>query len=192
MTTIIQANPHNDTLKWIFYIGLAGAVYWYLQATLLKNTVTAGGFSLLEWWNSLWQGDQAAPKVYDSHGCDLSIASWCQSLGHCVPTGLTCPNLDTKPWVPPVRAKDSQGCLVGLEQWCSVAGMCVNNTFWSEGLCEPDRSPPVVDYPVIQVNDMCYYQGMPVLNVPPGTDCSSAIAVMCQRFGKNSKWCGMV
>lgn len=140
--------------------------------------------------------DPVKPIVYDSHGCEVGLMEWCETLKHCMPLGLTCPR-DVEPVDPPKPHFDEHGCEIGKQVWCPSLAVCT-----TEGLRDPaffenvcviheDEEEEIVK----QLNDQCYYKGFPVLNVPPGTNCAQAINIMCDRFGPGTfngkNWCEM-
>lgn len=105
------------------------------------------------------------PYTLDAHGCRSDIQRWCPTDNACRDKAIQCsPVVDTS---------------------------CPDGRSWNGYFCEYNLPviPPVdPNPPVIRVGDMCYKNGYP-LNVPLGTSCEDALAVMCQRFGPGSKWC---
>jgi len=110
----------------------------------------------------------APAYTLDVHGCRSDIQHWCPTDGFCKDIAQTC----SLPPAPKVTCWDGSEALYGY-------------------LCPVDTSglDPIVDEPqVYRIGGMCYKNGYP-LNVPQGTDCADAFAVMCQRFGPGSKYC---
>lgn len=183
---------------------LAGAVYVaYRFLSGNQVSATSGENGPCGGWQGLpgllcnlgvWTTGYKAPTgdslvtTTDNHGCLTGITEWCDTLKHCQPVGLTCPR-PSRPYQPEYEY-DSHGCKVGIEQFCDVTNQCLDKNVYSENFCKvhEDLDPA----PVTRISDMCYFQGEPVLTVPPGKSCDSAIADMCKRFGPDSKWCGMV
>lgn len=143
------------------------------------------------WTTGYQEKEDRVPTTFDDHGCATAYQEFCQTLNSCIPKGLTCPT-GARPYTP-VYELDEHGCKKGLETHCDVLQKCLMNEVYEDSFC--NIADGRGQAPVRQLNDQCFYKGLPVLNVPPGTDCQSAMAVMCDRFGPGvhagKDWCFM-
>lgn len=142
------------------------------------------------WTTGYSYQDDKIPTSHDEHGC-TDFQTWCGQLNSCIQVGTTCPS-PSRPYTP-VYEMDEHGCKKGVETFCDVLDKCLNNEVYSSSFCNIEDGRG--ESPTRQINDQCYFRGLPVLNVPPGTDCSSAMSVMCDRFGpgvhQGKDWCLM-
>ena len=162
-------------------LGLIGLGGIYMLGKLQESIVDKAFGGL--WSGIFGTGDD--PISYDIHGCPVGVSTWCASLGHCVPIGLTCPTGTVKndPYHP---TTDPAGCTPGMS-WCEKQGHCVADYIITPSYCDPSYVPPwqqPTDDPVYipgQV-DVCYWPNGDPLTVPPGKDCQEAVDDMCYRF----------
>lgn len=141
---------------------LAGGLYLAYQ---VMRSDPLGGIG--SWWDSLWQTGTDAPIETQTQ--------WCESLGRNIDPALTCPT-KLEPLVYPVHVPCDPGFYHGND------GVCIRIP----------GTEPIEAAPIERISDMCYFNGEPVLTVPPGMSCEQGLQDMCNRFGPGSRYCGMV
>lgn len=172
-------------------IGVIGLGAWYMLGKMMQGTVTAAGTAFCDtlptWFRNLTGAcpEDEPTRTFDPHGCEEGVTSWCSSLKHCVPLGLTCPtNLTPSPVIVPTT--DPRECSLGMS-WCEKQKHCVADYLTTQDYCDPEYVPPWQQppddpghYPGLV--DVCTWPNGDPLTVPPGMDCVEAVESMCNRF----------
>ena len=174
--TLTRQGFSSDTIMIVLLAALGAAIYFaYKTGDVIGKELDKS------WWCRFTGiGCPVAPvtpdpvKRYDSHGCEIGMSTWCQSLTHCVPTGLTCPPV----YVPAPIVSPIPTCELGWHP--DENNICVKYP-WNE---------PAPDIPYIPgYKDFCTWPNGDLLSVPAGMDCNTAQLGMCARFGSGYKGC---
>ena len=130
-------------------------------------------------------GDSPMPVTYDKYGCRTDIQRWCDIRKTCLDIALPCASIAS------IAAPGTPG-----DPYKRTSAPVVPN--WRE--CRGGRYDPIIDACVGVASEsgpahipglvgVCTGPRGDRLTVPPGKNCSDAIADMCERFGPGSKWC---
>ena len=166
----------SDTIMIVLLAALGAAIYFaYKTGDVIGKELDKS------WWCRFTGiGCPVAPvtpdpvKRYDSHGCEIGMSSWCQSLTHCVPSGLTCPPV----YVPAPIISPISVCELGWHP--DANNICVKYP-WNEPTPDIPYQPGLIG--------VCHWPNGDRLTVPLGMNCAQAVADMCQRFGSGHRGC---
>ena len=181
--TVTRQGFSSDTIMIVLLAALGAAIYFaYKTGDVIGKELDKS------WWCRFTGiGCQVAPvtpdpvKRYDSHGCEVGMSSWCQSLIHCVPSGLTCPPV----YVPAPIVSPIPVCDLGWHP--DENNICVKYP-WNEPT--PDIPSPPHPY-----TKECFWPNGELIghigssSVGDPLTCAEGVAMMCARFGSGYKGC---